>query len=253
MNGPMKKAEPIVFKDLETLSQFAAERFAALTQAADKFSAFFTAISGGGTPRHLYQILAEPPYSNSLPWSRIQFYWCDERCVPPDHEESNYALANELLFSKVDLPSKNVHRIHGELGSTKASADYTEELISASAYGFCWPRFDLVLLGMGSDGHIASLFPGPISKIEQSSPVMAVTAQYEERPADRVTLTPMVFNTAQNIIFLVSGINKAVALRSIMTSSGNHSQWPALRIQPKDGTITWLVDQEAASLLHHIE
>jgi 6-phosphogluconolactonase len=247
----MKKPEPIVVKDLEALSQFAADRFAALAQAAvDNIGVFSTAISGGNTPRRMYQILAEIPYLDRLPWSKIHFYWCDERCVPPDHEESNYALANELILSKVDLPTDNIHRILGELSPIKATADYAEKLSLVAAKGLRWPRFDLVLLGMGSDGHIASLFPGPISKVEQSSPVMAVTAQYEDRPADRVTLTPLVFNTSQNIIFLVSGINKAVALRSMMTSSGNPSQWPAMRIQPEDGTITWLVDQEAASLLH---
>jgi 6-phosphogluconolactonase len=249
----MKSPDLVICKDSETLSQLAAERFSALAQAADKTGVFSTAISGGSTPQRMFQILAEKPYRDRLPWQRIHFFWCDERCVPPDHEQSNYASAYALLFSKVDLPAKNIHRIRGEFNPTQAASDYADQLNLFAAKGLRWPRFDLVFLGMGSDGHIASLFPGSISKLEQTSPVLAVTARYEDRPAERVTLTPLVFNTARNIIFLVSGSNKATALRSVLNGPGDPNQWPALRIQPADGTITWLADQEAASLLDHAQ
>jgi 6-phosphogluconolactonase len=250
MSGLMKNAELKVFTDLEALSLDAAARFTAFALAAvAKNGLFLTAISGGSTPARLFQMLSAPPFSADIPWPKIQFYWCDERCVPPDDDESNYGSANKLLFSKIDLPQANIHRILGELTPAEAVTDYAEKLSRNASPGLHWPRFDLVLLGMGSDGHVASLFPGSISHAELTSPVMTVTAHYDNRPAERVTLTPLVFNSACHIEYMVSGKNKAVPLRSVITESGSPEQLPALRIHPVDGSITWLVDHDTASLL----
>jgi 6-phosphogluconolactonase len=244
------KRDVVVLPNLDALSQEAAHR---LLSAADEASRtrgiFHLVLSGGGTPRHLYRKLAKPPLSLMMPWSDVHFYWGDERCVPPDHGESNYGQARDILIKNVPVRDDNIHRIKGELTPKAAASDYRSRLREMSSAGQDWPEFDLVLLGLGDDGHTASLFPGHLSQEEQDRPVLAVTAEYGGRPADRVTLTPLALNSARQVIFLVSGRSKAEALSAALGEKNDPIRWPSQRIKPIHGPVTWLVDQDALGSL----
>ena len=237
-----------IFKDLDVLSTAAAEIFVrASTDAITTRGRFLVALSGGSTPAGLYQLLASEPYRDQIDWGKTFVFWGDERCVPPDDEGSNYHQAHEILLSHVPVPAGNILRVKGELVPYEASIAYAQSLKDFANPGFDWPRFDLVLLGMGADGHTASLFPG--SQIEIKSPTLAVTADYEGRPANRVTLTSLVLNDARKVLFLVGGWNKAVTLSRVIGDESIPEQLPAQRIHPTDGQVIWLVDEAAASKL----
>jgi 6-phosphogluconolactonase len=241
-----------VFEDADELIRAATEQIASLAiESVTQHGRFCVALAGGETPQTMYRLLAQPPHRTRLSWSQTLFFWGDERCVPPDHPESNYRQAQLALLDQINVPPENVHRIRGELEPIAAAQDYAEQLQQASLPddGLEWPRFDLVLLGLGVDGHTASLFPGSIAPGETQSPVIAVTAHYQDRPAYRVTLTPLVFNAARNVFFLVTGVSKAEALGGTLQGKRDPERWPAQRIQPTKGNVTWLVDQAAASQL----
>ncbi len=228
----------------------AAELFSELVnQASRKQHSVHIALSGGSTPAPLFQLLAQPPYKDSIPWNKTHFYWADERCVPPEDAESNYGQAWQNLLSKVPVAQQNIHRVLGELEPKTAAQDYVIQLKQNSTGALAWPVLDCVLLGMGADGHTASLFPGQVNPAESTAPAIAVTADYMGRPANRVTLTPLVFNTARHVLFLVTGENKAHALSEVLHGASDPLRLPAQRIRPVNGEITWLIDQAAASLL----
>jgi 6-phosphogluconolactonase len=167
--------------------------------------------------------------------------------VPPEDLENNYRQARDVLLGRVPIPTENVHRVPSDLEPEAAELNYALVLKQFASPPLDWPRFDLVLLGMGEDGHTASLFPG--SEVNVSAPTSAVTAQYQNRPARRVTLTPSVFNAARRIIFLVSGESKSETLASVLYGEYHLEQLPAQRIHPTDGELIWLVDRNAASKL----
>lgn len=228
----------------------AAELLSALAIGTVRDHGRFTIVlSGGGTPQDLFSRLAQPPYQSQLPWQQMHFFWADDRLVPPDNPGSNYYHAARLLLDHVPVPTANIHRVKGDLPPESAVLDYTDQLRSVAAEGRSWPRFDLVLLGMGSDGHTASLFPGSPIKEAPGISVKAVTAQYEDRPSQRITLTAAVINDARRVIFLVTGANKAATLSAVLQGPRDLAKLPAQRIQPISGTLTWLVDQAAASAL----
>ncbi len=242
------KADVRIFKDSEALSQAAAEIFVnAATQAIDARNRFLAALSGGSTPSGLYHLLASEPYRSRVEWSNTFIFWGDERCVPPDDEGSNYYQAYQTLLQHVPIPQGNVQRIKGELGPFVAADDYVQILKSFADPGLDWPRFDLALMGMGADGHTASLFPG--SPVDGDAPTRAVTADYQGRPAQRVTLTSPVFNSARTVLFLVTGAEKAKTFRKVMGEAYLPEQYPAQRIHPTEGQLIWLVDEAAASNL----
>ncbi|MBI5933693.1 MAG: 6-phosphogluconolactonase [Chloroflexi bacterium] len=233
-----------IFKEANELSRAAAELFVALaTQAIRERGRFLVALSGGSAPMGLYRLLARKP----IDWTRVHIFWGDERLVPPENPESNYGQAREVLLKHIPIPSENIHRVATELESDAAAADYARVLKEFAAPNLDWPRFDLVLLGMGEDGHTASLFPG--SPVDVTEPVIAVTANYQGRPAQRVTLTPLVFNDARQALFLVAGANKAVSLRGVFDDYNSSELIPAKRIQPTEGQVTWMVDEAAGSAL----
>jgi 6-phosphogluconolactonase len=243
-------SEPTVriFQDVGGMSHFAAELFKQTVLEADSArKRFLCALSGGGTPLALYHLLAKEPYNQVLPWQRMFFFWGDERCVPPDNAESNYYQARQNWLGKVPVPDENIHRVMGELEPFAAARDYARQLKLFAEPGADWPRFDLVLLGLGQDGHTASLFPG--SPVQELEPTVAVTAQYQDRPANRVSLTPHVINSARNVVFLVSGPDKAPALSAVLAGDRDPQRIPAQRILPEDGKLWWLVDLTAASQL----
>ena len=236
-----------VFNDLENLSHAAANLFTA--QAAEsitKRNRFLVALNGGNTPMRLFQLLATD-HRDQVDWKRVHVFWGDERCVPPDDAGSSYGQARDALLSRVPIPDSNIHRIMGELGPVEASGNYSLTVRRFASPPLEWPRFELVYLGMGEDGHTASLFPG--SPVEEAEPVIPVTAHYQDRPANRVTLTPAVFNSARRVVFMVTGAKKAVTLAEVLSDRYNPGQYPAQRINPTDGGLIWLVDEEAAGKL----
>lgn len=237
-----------IFKDIHELSLAAASLFVeSSSQAIAQRGRFLAALSGGNTPTLLYQILASELYRNQINWTKVHAFWGDERCVPPDDPGNCYYQARLALLDHVDILADNIHRVQSTLEPASAASDYAHTLKVFSTPPLDWPRFDLVLLGMGEDGHTASLFPG--SPVEATSPAVAVTANYQDRPAKRVSLTTLVFNSARQIIFLVSGENKSETLASVLNGEYHPEQLPAQRIRPTDGEAIWLVDEAAASKL----
>jgi 6-phosphogluconolactonase len=237
-----------VFSDVRDLSQAAADLFDQITrQAVLARERFTSALSGGGTPSSLFHLLAESPYHESLSWEKMFFFWGDERCVPPDDAESNYYQAWQAWLGHVPVPEANILRARGELGPQPAAEDYARQLKSFADPGLEWPRFDLALMGLGADGHTASLFPG--SAQTSGLATVAVSAQYQGRPANRVSLTPDVFNAARNVLFLAVGSEKSDAVSATLTGRREPDRLPAQRILPLDGKLWWFVDSAAASQL----
>jgi 6-phosphogluconolactonase len=227
--------ELIIVPDADHMARTAAERFTALaTKAMERRGRFVVALSGGSTPRPLYAQLAREPFATQIDWTSVHVFWGDERCVPPYHTDSNYRMARKALLDHVAIPSANIHRIKGELPPEEAAAAYQDVL---RAFG----RFDLILLGMGADGHTASLFPGTTA-IEHREHA-AVAVHVTRLDAWRVTLTLPTINRARHVLFLVSGGSKAEALGRVHAGA----TLPAGRVQPTDGDLTWIVDQNAAA------
>jgi 6-phosphogluconolactonase len=227
-----------VYADAAELARAAAEHFVAhAAEAITARSRLLVALAGGSTPRATYTLLATGQFASRIDWPRVHVFWGDERCVPPDHADSNYRMAHEALLAHVPIPVENVHRIVGELDPAQAAAAYEEELESTlGADG----RLDLVLLGMGSDGHTASLFPGTAALKEQERWV--VENYVEKLKSWRITLTLAAINAARQATFLVGGSSKAEPLARIRAGEG----LPAGLVQPVGGDLIWLVDREAA-------
>jgi 6-phosphogluconolactonase len=234
-----------IFPDPSSLATRAAEVFVGLAAEALKSHGRFTvALAGGTTPEKTYALLGEA----QLNWSNIHVFWGDERCVPPDHAESNYGKAARILLDRIAIPRENVHRIHGELPAEEAAHDY--ELALCRLFGAELPRFDLVLLGLGTDGHTASLFPGiPALKEKNHWAVSVIHRILPPPPVDRITLTPLVLNAAANVIFLVSGSDKAEILNRVMKSPDPSEPLPAQAIRPGSGRLRWFLDRSAAARL----
>jgi 6-phosphogluconolactonase len=233
-----------VFTNIELMSNAAGRTVAdSSLEAIAQQGKFLIALNGGGTPKRLFELLGTD-YRDKIDWSKTHVFWGDERCVAPNDEGSNYGQAQEIFLRNIDIPDTNIHRIKGELMAEEASKDYALVLKHFATPPLDWPRFDLVLLGMGEDGHTASLFPG--SEVNISSPTLAVTAHYQGRPANRVTLTPLVFNTARRVLFLVSGEGKSQTLAHVLYDDYQPQQFPAQRIRPTDGELIWMVDKLAA-------
>jgi len=241
------KTEIRIFKDMESLSRDAANIFIeAAEQSIAERGRFLVALNGGSTPTRLFQLLATD-YKNKVDWNKVHIFWGDERCVPPDDPGSSYGQARGLFLGHVSIPDSNIHRVNGELEPVEASRDYSLALSRFASPPFDFPLFDLVYLGMGEDGHTASLFPG--SPVDTTEPTLPVTAQYQDRPANRVTITQLVFNQAHVVAFMATGEKKANTLAEVLSDRYNPALYPAQRIEPKEGILIWLVDEPAASQL----
>jgi 6-phosphogluconolactonase len=250
-----------VCSDHDELGRNAAATFAtAVQQAIDARGRFCAALSGGSTPRALYERLALPEFSNRIPWHGVHLFWGDERCVPPDHADSNYRMVRDSLLSKIRIPPENVHRMAGEKEPREAADQYELELRKFFELGpGAWPSFDLILLGLGEDGHTASLFPGT-EALKQTDRL--VVANYVPKlDAYRLTLTLPVLNHGRCVVFLVAGSSKAAAVKAIVgrdlqkdqtTNTGHDhgfsfsSDLPAAQVQPLGGRLVWLVTVDAA-------
>jgi 6-phosphogluconolactonase len=200
---------------------------------------FLLVLSGGSTPRVLYRLLGSPPYLSSIDWMKVHLFWADERCVPPDHEDSNFRLVNDAFLADAPVPAGQVHRIRGEEGAESAARSYDAELQAFFRGGD--PVFDLVLLGVGEDGHTASLFPG--DAMAGTTGPFAVPVVRPSGPG-RVSLTLAVLNRARQVLFLATGARKAQIVAAVLQGS-NAAAYPAGLVHPAGGAL-WLLDRDAA-------
>lgn len=239
-----------VFETPEALAREAAAAFARLArERVAETGRFLVALAGGATPRGLYRALAGPPYIAGLPWEQIHLFWGDERCVPPNHPDSNYRMAEESLLHRIPIPPNNVHRMLGEhpkpVEAARIYAALLLRLLPLTAEGR--PRFDLILLGLGTDAHTASLFPGsPL--LSETETLVAVTPE-AHGGYHRLTFTPPILNAACEVWFLVTGADKAEALRAVLEELFDPKLRPGQIVRPKDGRLIWYLDRAATQHL----
>ncbi|MFN2198785.1 MAG: 6-phosphogluconolactonase [Anaerolineales bacterium] len=240
-----------VYPNDVSLAQAAAEWVVQCSaEAIEQHGTFNLALSGGSTPRRTFELLADEDHVGRIDWQRTYVFWGDERCVPPDHPESNYRMARQALLDHVPIPAEQIYRMQGEL-TPQIAADVYERILRAH---FLTVRgklpdttFDLVLLGLGSDGHTASLFPG--------TDALSITTRWStanhvpQLDTWRLTLTFPCINAASHVAFLVSGENKAQRLRQVIHGETADAELPAHLVQPRQGKLVWLVDEAAASAL----
>lgn len=242
--------EILVVENPDALSRRAAQEFVCQAGEAVQAKGFFTAaLSGGSTPKGLYAMLASDPYRDRVPWSKVHLFWGDERCVSPEHSDSNYRMIRELLLDRIKIPEKNIHRMPAEQDDPMHAAREYEQTIRAFFHteAGSLPRFDLIILGMGEDGHTASLFPGT-SALKETDRL--VSANYIEKlGAYRLTLTVPVINQAAHVLFLISGESKAVVLKEVLEGEYRPQQLPSQLIRPAQGRLLFIVDCMAAGKL----
>jgi 6-phosphogluconolactonase len=249
--GKQLRIEYRVVADAAALAAQAAEEMTrAAEQAAATRGVARIAVSGGSTPKAAFQLLADPaqPWRARMPWEKLQLFWVDERCVPPSDADSNYRMTREALLDKVPLKPEQVHRMEGELAPEAAAARYESLLRNAFRLeGAETPRFDLVALGMGPDGHTASLFPHTAAIHELGR--LAVANHVPQKDTWRLTLTWPVINAAASVFFLIGGADKAETVREVFTEARDVEQLPSQLIWPASGILTLILDQAAAALL----
>jgi 6-phosphogluconolactonase len=237
------KQPPYETHEPDFLPQRAAELLAWIaSDAVESRGVAHIAISGGSTPRPLFKLLASPEWEDRVPWAHTHIWWVDERCVPPDDPNSNYGVAYALMLQH--LPVQIIHRIHGELPPWEAAQHYEQELVQG--FGLQageWPRFDLILLGMGEDGHTASLFPGTPALAVQER--LVTVGHAPTPPQQRITLTLPVLNRAAHAVFMVGGARKGPALIDIFHQDGGDPPRPASLVRPQEGRLLWLLDRPA--------
>ena len=222
-----------VFENSRELARGAAEHWVALAP-------FTVALSGGSTPKVLYQLLAEE-FRDQVTWASTQFFWSDERHVPPDHPDSNYRMANEALLSHVPVTKSNIHRVPSENpNATEAAAEYERTLIETTSQSL--PQLDLILLGLGGDGHTASIFPG--SDVLHETKRLVAAPWVEKFKTYRITMTLPLLNNGASVVFLVSGTEKAKIVKEVFNGP---EQYPAQAIKPARGELLWLLDEDAAT------
>lgn len=235
-----------VYADQSALSRAGVDLFVALAQKAIHAQGKFSvALSGGSTPKQLYAGLAEPAIQDHLNWENIHLFFGDERHVLPEHPDSNFRMVQEVLISKVSLPTENIHRVRTEMDARLAAFDYEEELRAFFDGG--WPKFDLLLLGMGADGHTASLFPKTAGLNEEYR--WFIANQVATQNVWRLTLTKNAINAARQIVVMVSGQSKASMLAEVLSGPDQPEQKPIQMVSPVDGEMIWMIDRDAASQL----
>ena len=240
----------MIVEKLETpwnLARAAARHFVGRSLEAVAIRGLFTvALSGGSTPRSLYEVLADPdePFRALIPWSNIHFFWSDERHVLPDHQDSNYRMAYEAMLSHVPVSEGNVHRVSSENPDAAAAARaYEETLVEVTKASL--PQLDLILLGLGTDGHTASIFPG--SEVLHEAKRLVAAPWVEQLKTYRITMTLPLINNAASVLFLVSGTEKAEIVKDVLQGP---KRYPAQEVKPANGELLWMLDREAASKLN---
>jgi 6-phosphogluconolactonase len=245
----MSETTIVVLDDAQALYVHAAEELAHFAgEAVSTHGEFKLALSGGSTPAAIYELLATR-FRSTVDWKEVQFFWGDERCVPPDHQLSNYAMATRTMLGKLSLKPEQIHRMQGELEPLAAAHAYEDELKRAfSLEPGELPRFDVILLGLGDNRHTLSLFPGDAAAINETRR-MVVPVEVAAEPRRRITFTPALANNAHRLMFLVSGASKADAVRDVIEGPRDTLRCPAQAIAPADGELIWMLDKGAASLL----
>lgn len=238
----------IMAQDYDDLCHRAADHFVTTVgEAIARAGRASVALSGGSTPRALYRLLAQAPYRERVDWSKLRVFWGDERPVRPDHEDSNYRMAREALLAHVPIPEDQVFRMEAEDPLPEVAAQRYETIVGKEVAGSGIPRFDLIHLGMGDDGHTASLFPH--SPALEESGRLVVPNPVAKLGAIRTTFTYPLLNAARNVLFLVSGPGKAEVLRAVLEGPRDVHTYPSQGIRPEPGSLIWLVDRAAAARL----
>jgi 6-phosphogluconolactonase len=238
-----------IFKtDMEMAEKLARELQAVLEQVKRQHRHFYLAVSGGTTPITFYKRLAQAPYRTKIAWSSLHLFWGDERCVPADHAQSNYGLIRYNLLPNIHIPEKNIHRIRGEADPDGEICRYAEEIKNTLPHtDQGWPQFDWILLGLGSDGHTASLFPG--SPLLKEKAALCTLSFQPDSAQKRITFTLPLINHARRITFLVTGESKAGMITRILKPAGADQLLPAAQVHPEQGIVEWYLDSMAAALI----
>lgn len=233
-----------IYKDKQKVAEQFSSYF--VDQVKDK-GTFHVALSGGSTPKIVFDVLAEN-FSDKVDWKKVHFYWGDERCVPPSDDESNYKMTVEHLFSKIELPKENIHRILGEKDPKGEALRYANllEINLDRVEGV--PQFDLVILGMGDDGHTASIFPHEIELWDAED--HCVVATHPDSGQKRVSINGKVINTAKEVAFLVTGASKSEKVKAVVEKTEGSEAYPASLVHPASGNLVWFLDEEAAAELN---
>jgi len=229
-----------IYKDKQEVARQFSNYFFELVKNKD---AFHVALSGGSTPKVIFDILSKD-FGSKIEWSNIHFYWGDERCVPPTDEQSNYKMTVKHLFSNIDVPEENIHRILGEMEPDLEANRYAHLLQTSLNKVDGVPQFDLVLLGMGDDGHTASIFPHEIELWDDEKSCVVTT--HPDSGQKRVSINGAVINTAKEVIFLVTGTNKSEKIQEIHNQLEGYKKYPAALVKPTQGNLKWFLDEAAA-------
>lgn len=236
-----------VFESPEDAVHAVAESITELSaQSIGEHGRFTIALAGGSTPKPLYQLLATPPFAEAIDWKLWHIFWGDERCVPPEHSDSNYRMATEALLSHVPIPTSQIHRIHGEDDPEEAATSYQQTL--RDTFAPSKPQLDLVLLGMGDDGHTASLFPGTEALGEQERLVVANWVPHLD--AHRITATFPLINTARNVVILATDAGKSDAIKRVFQPEADDEAPPIAQVHPMGNAAQWFLTRSAASALN---
>lgn len=231
-----------IYKDPFELSKFLSDEILEVSKKKINI-----ALSGGSTPKLLFETLSTS-YHNKISWNNINFYWSDERCVPPEHQDSNYGMTKKYLFNNILIPEQNIHRIEGEIAPKVAANNYEQKILNNIKKGSNdFPIFDWIILGLGTDGHTASIFPN--SSLEIFPKNICAVAVNPQTNQQRITFTINLINNAKRVSFLVTGINKAKIIFEILSGKETAIKYPASLIKPPNGKLEWWLDEEAASLL----
>jgi 6-phosphogluconolactonase len=237
-----------IFTSPYVLAEKFAEEMVTMVNVSAKLNQPFTiALSGGSTPALLFSILGDH-FSKSAPWEYAHFFWGDERCVPSDDPESNYGITKKAFLDKIDIPMKNIHRIFGENDPSTEAKRYSGEIAGFTRKSEGIPVFDLIILGLGEDGHTASIFPGDVRLLNSGN--ICETAKHPVSSQKRVSLTGRVINNADMVVFLVTGTRKAAVVSSVIERPGS-SDYPAAHIKPQYGILKWYLDEPAAEMLQN--
>lgn len=226
--------------------KFAEEMVGMIKESNEKGMPFAVALSGGSTPELLFSLIGDH-YAKSVSWQNVHLFWGDERCVAPDNAESNFGMTKRRLIDKIEIPSYNIHRIKGEENPVNEAVRYSDEILSFSQKRNGLPLFDLFILGLGDDGHTASIFPGNLELL--NSEKICDVALHPVTNQKRITITGRVINNASRVVFLVTGKKKSEIVEKIINNRAEALSFPASYIVPADGMLTWYVDKESASLL----
>ena len=242
-----ERGDLVIVPDQAALAEEGARRFEALARASIASHGRFTvALAGGSTPRGMYERLARPPHREAIDWTNVHIFWSDERYVPPDDPESSFRMAREALLAHVPIPAANIYPAPTVGGTPEAAAGAYAETIAA-LFDETPPRFDLILLGMGPDGHTASLFPGAPEVTAPGDELVVVVHDAPKPPPTRLSFTFKLINAAANVIFLVAGADKAATLHEVLRGPHDPARLPAQGVRPERGELVWLVDEAAAS------